>query len=211
MIALIIIGAFLALLFTLLFLPVTVDLAFNGKLLLKIKYLGIILFDNSKKSTAKKLKKKNIKNENNSNAPQKKDNFIKKTYKEKGLIGTVSYFSEIFAIVAKRLWRVIKRFKFRKFKVDIIVATTDAANTAIQYGRICAAVYPLISFLQSVTNLKPKNINLSADFDKTTSEFRTSILVKTQVIYLLIAAVGILSQFLKLERKEREKHERKQH
>lgn len=211
MIALIIFGAIVGILFILLLLSVTVDLTFDSKLMLKIKYLGITLFDNQKRVSVKKSKKKKSKSSSNDDAPAKKDGFVKKTYKQKGLLGTINYFSDILVIVIKKLWWVVKRLKFRRFKLDIIIATADAADTAMQYGKICAAVYPIISLLQSVNDFKAKNINISADFDKTESQFKTSIFVKTQVIYLLITAIGILVQFLKLQRKEREKYERKQH
>ncbi len=205
MIALIILGAIVGILLILLLLPMTVDLTFDSKLMLKIKYLGITLFDNQKRVPVKKSKKKKSKSTSKDDAPAKKDGFVKKTYKQKGLLGTINYFSDILVIVIKKLWWVVKRLKFRRFKLDIIIATADAADTAMQYGKICAAVYPIISLLQSVNDFKAKNINISADFDKTQSQFKTSIFVKTQVIYLLITVIGILVQFLKLQRKEREK------
>ncbi len=211
MIALIVLGVIVAILLCILFLPITVDLAFDGKMMLKIKYLGITLFDNKKSKTKPKQKKEKVKTASKDNAPQKKDNFIKRTYKQKGLLGTISYFSDILAIVFKRLWRVVKRFKFRRFKLDIIVATPDAANTAIQYGKICAAVYPVISLLHTITDMKSEEINIKTDFEKTRPEFKASILVKTQGLYWLVAAIGILKHYLKLQRKEREKYERKQH
>ncbi len=210
MIALIIIGVIFVILLTLLLLPITVDLTFENHLMLKIKYLGITLFDNKKRTEPKKSKRPKSKTDVKDKSPdKKKESFVKKTYAQKGLLGTITYFSDILVIVLKKLLPVIKRFKFRRFKTDIIVATSDAANTAIGYGKVCAAVYPVISLLHTATNLKSDNINISADFEKTKSEFKISFLLKTQVIYWLIAAIGVLIQFLKLQRKEREKYERK--
>ncbi len=211
MIAVIILGVVIGLLLILLLLPVTLDLKFDSELILKIKYMGITLFDTQKRVTVKKSKKQKAKSTPQEDTSAKKDGFIKKTYKQKGLLGTISYFSDLLAIVIKKLWWAVKRLKFRRFKLDIIIATADAANTAMQYGKICAAVYPITALLQSANDFKAKNINISADFDKTQSQFKTSILVKAQLIYLLITAIGILVQFLKLQRKEREKYERKQH
>lgn len=211
MIALIILGIVVLVLLAVCFLPITIDLVFNGKLMLKIKFLGILFYDNTKIKTSKKSKARKVKKESSNVEPQKKDGFIKKTYKEKGLLGTITYFSDILVVVIKRLWRVAKKFKFRRFNVDIIVASPDAANTAIKYGKVCAAVYPVISLLQSITDLKSSQINISPDFNSTKSQFKASLLVKTQGIYWIIAAIGLLKYYLRLQRKEREKYERKQY
>ncbi len=208
-IALIIIVAIISLILLLLFLPLTVDLTYKKEFMLKIKYLGITIFSNKKRTKTKKNNKKASASSDKKSA-KKEDGFVKKTYKQKGLLGTISYFSEIFTIVFKKLWRVIKRFEIRRFKLNLTVSTSDAANTAIKYGEVCAAMYPALSLLQANTDFKPKNINISADFDKTKSEFSISFLIKTKLFYWLIAVFGVLKQFLKLQRKEREKYERKQ-
>lgn len=209
MIALIVIGVIISLILILLFLPITVDLVYDNSFLVKIKYFGIILFNYPKAKTIKQNKK--TKEKTKVNSKPKKDNFLKTVYDQKGLLGSVEYFSNILEIILKKLWWIIKRFKFRRFKFDLIIATSDAANTAIKYGKICAAVYPVFSLLQSLVDFKPKTINISTDFDKSQSEFKISLLVKTSLLCCLTALVGGLTQFLKLQRKEREKYERKQY
>lgn len=208
MIALVILGVIIALILFLLLLPISVDLFYNQSFVLKIKYLGITLYNNQKvKKTKNKTQSGNGKNKK---TKHKKDNFIVSTYKQRGLLGTVNYLSDLASIFLKRFVRLLKHIKFRRFKLDITVATSDATNTAIQYGKICAAVYPIVSALEANCDLKAKEINVSADFDKNKSEFKTSISIKTQVIYLLAIAIGALLQFVKLQRKESEKNEREQ-
>ena len=210
MIALIIVGVIFALLAVVLFLPITAEVSFDGEFLFKIKCLGIMIFDNKKIKKAKKTKgKKQNSNQSNAKAP-KKEGFFKKTYKQKGLIGTITYFSEIASFILKKLLWLLKRFKFRRFKLDITVASHDAATTAIQYGKVCAAVYPVISLLQTAIDFKPNKLDISADFKTQKPSVMISVLVKTRVLYLIIATLGVLSQFIKLQRKEREKYERKQ-
>lgn len=210
-ITLIILGAIIGLLLILLFLPLTVDFNFKNELWLKIKYFGITFFNSEKRVKLGKPKKRNKKpQEKAEDRASKKENFFKKTYKQKGLLDTVKYFSEILLLLLKKLWWVVKRFKFRKFKLDLSVATHDAANTAIQYGKICNAVYPTLAFLETNADFKSKEINIKADFDKTESEFQLSTSVTTRVFFWLVAALAVLFEFLKLQRKEREKYERKQ-
>lgn len=212
MIALIIIGVIIFLLVLILCLPASVDLAYDDEFVLKVKYSGITLFDNSKKPKEKKAKKVNKKspNQQNNKPKKKKDNFIIATYKQKGLLDTISYFSNILVLIFKKLWWLVKRLKFRRFKIDLTVATNDAANTAIQYGKTCAAVYPVLACLQANSDFKSKEVNINADFDKKQSEFKASILITTRLFYLIVVVISALLQFYKLQNKESEKHERKQ-
>ncbi len=209
MIALIIIGAIILLLAILLFLPVKIDLAYDKHFVLKIKYSGITVFNNQKKPKQKKTRKKPAKQtaEKKNKATKKKDNFIVSTYKQKGLLGTIDYFSKILALVFKKLWWLVKRFKFRKFKLNLTVATNDAANTAIKYGKVCAACYPTLSLLQTFADFKAKEINISADFDKKESDFKISFIVSTRLVCLITVTISAIAQYLKLQRKESENNE----
>ena len=210
MIALIVVGAIVALILILLLLPLTLDFAYDGDFCVKVKYSGITIFDNKKsEEKAKRKAKKKKSNTKTSKAP-KKDGFLKRTYKQKGLFGTISYFSDILKIVLKKTSRIIKRLKFRRFKFDLTVATDDAASTAIRYGEVCAAVYPVAALLESMIDLKSKEINVCADFEKNKCEFKSSVLVKSAVIYWLISLISILVEIYKLQRKESEENERKQ-
>ncbi|MDO4607899.1 MAG: DUF2953 domain-containing protein [Clostridia bacterium] len=208
-IVLIVLGVILALLLALLFLPLTVDLSYKQKFVLKVKFSGITIFDNQKKSKRKPKSKKPSAAQDTETKKQPKDNFLKKTYKQKGLIKTIKYFAEILTMLFKKFFWVIKHFKFRKFSLDLVVATPDAANTAIQYGGICSAVYPIIAFLQSNTDFKAKAINISTDFDKIESEFSIAFSVTTRLFFWIIATISAFFNFSKIQRKEREKYERK--
>lgn len=199
MIVFIILGSIICFLLLLCLLPLTINLMYEDEFVFKIKYAGITLFNSEKEAKPK------ANNHKKSTTPQSKDNFIKKTYKQKGLFGTVKYFSNILTIVLKKLCWLVKRFKFRQFKFELTVATDDAARTAIQYGEVCAALYPIFSILQSTLDFKPQTVNINADFDKTKWEFKTCILVRAQLVYWITAAIGMLVQYLKLQRKECEK------
>ncbi len=214
-IVLIVLGVVFALVSALLFLPLAVDLSYQKGFVLKVKFSGITIFDNQKKSKRRNKKKNKdktkTKKETNVQSTEKapKDNFFKKTYKSKGLIGTIKYFATILKMLFKKLFWVMRHFKFRKFCLNLTVATPDAANTAIKYGGICSAIYPMISFLQSNTDFKTKAINISTDFEKTKSEFSIGFSVTTRLFFWVIAAIALIFEYLKLQRKEREKYERK--
>lgn len=209
MTALIILGIIVAIILFLLFMPLNFDLVYDGDLFIKFKYLGITVFDDQKsEKKARKPQKQKTKSEKST--PSKKDNFFVKLYKQKGLLGAIGYCSDIAKIVLQNLPRIFKKIKFRKLKLDLTVATDDAANTAIRYGEFCAVLYPVLSLLQSIIDLKPHEINIKPDFDKTETEFKGAVIAKAPAIYFIIVLISISKEVNKLKYKESEKNERKQ-
>lgn len=206
--ALLIVLGVLLLLLILLILPVTIDFFYEKSFVYRIKYAGIVCLGSKNKTKEKTDVDTSIKQKQ---PKPNKDNFFKKTYNEKGFYGTVEYFCKLLMMIFKKLSFIIKHLKIRRFKLDLTVASSDAADTALQYGGICSAVYPIIAFLQTNVNFKFKNVNIRTDFDKTKPEFKLEFFVITKPIYLLLAVLAALFEFLKLQRKEREKNERKQH
>ena len=137
----------------------------------------------------------------------KKENFFKKLSNEKGFFEAVKYCARFLGIILKKFMWLIKRFKFKKFKLEIIVASDDAANTALEYGGVCSAVYPIVSLLESNINLSLKSINISADFNKIKPEIKTSASVTTRLIFWIVALMAVFNEYLKLKRKESENNE----
>ena len=87
----------------------------------------------------------------------------------------------------------------RRLRVEIRVASTDAAQTAVEYGAVCAAFYPLLSFFDNIANVKMKQINVTADFDSGRPQFSFSAIVKLRIINLLIMAFGVFSEYTKFK------------
>ena len=209
MTAVIIILALLCLLLLILVLPITVSLSYKQVLVYKIKYASIVLLDSEKRYIIDKIKRKKKKRKKQEpksvdELSAQKEGFFKQQYKQRGFFGAVKYFSELLGVILKRLMYIIKHFKIRNFDLKLTVATDDAANTALEYGGVCCAVYPVLAFLQTNTDFKSKRIDVSTDFEKSEPSFEISLSVTSRLICFLIAAVTALIEFLKLTRKESE-------
>ncbi len=207
MIALVIVLFVLALILLVLLAPFTAEIIYDDEFAFKFKCFMIKIYDSK---SSKKVKKANETSKKEDQNTTKDDGFLKTTYKQKGFTGTVVYLSEIVKLVLLKIKWLLPHIKFHKCVLNLTVATSNAAETAINYGRVCSAVYPVFAFIQSNTKLKTKQFNISADFDKTKPDFNASIQLKARGLWLVIAALSIFGQFLKLQRKEREKYERKQ-
>ena len=83
---------------------------------------------------------------------------------EKGLCQMLS---EIVAAVKNlfvRIGHLIGKARFRRFDLQILVGDSDAGDAALNYGKVCAIVYPLLDSLKPVRTCKKRRIDLRCDF-----------------------------------------------
>ena len=194
MLLLYILGGFLCLVVIALLLPASVKLRYNGELdyKLKIAFVTLNLEKGEKPKKQNSHKKVQTKSE-----PKKEKNFFEKLKDKKGFVGAVK---EVFAFVKDCLipLKLFLRFvKFRDIRLFIAVVGEDAAVTATNYGLVCSAVYPTLSFLESVANAKYKSVDVKADFENKKSDFTFSLKIKTNIIFILILAVRIFKEYKK--------------
>lgn len=202
MTAVYIIGGILLFLLVLLFIPVSVELAYCDRFIIKVRYGGIKVFDSDKpkKEKVPKGKTKNKTAEKKSGEKPEKQSFISRIFKEKGKIGGIKFcFEVIKSALSKIIW-VIGRIKIRKLILSITVSSDDAANTAVAYGAVCAAVFPVIAVIKENTKIGVEKINVSTDFDKISPEIEAAVSLKTRLIYAVIAAVSMLFSYVRIKK-----------
>ncbi len=195
-----------------LFIPVVVDLEYTDDFRFKVSFLKITLFGSQKQ------KKKEIKNESEKpKEKQKKSSVLSdaKDYfteikKQKGFTGAVKEVMRLTQQVFSHIKWVLKYINICKVKLNITVGTPDAALTAIEYGTVCSAVYPVTAILDGVAHIGFKEINVVSDFEGQKSSFGFKAQVKMQIFYLLICAFRIYKT-LKNFITENIENERKQH
>ncbi|MBO4733470.1 MAG: DUF2953 domain-containing protein [Clostridia bacterium] len=206
MTALYIIGGILLFLFVLLLIPVSAEISYIDDFNLRVKYGVIKVFDNAKPKKEKKAKPKKPKGDRAEKG--KKESFISRIFKEKGKIGGIKFcFAILKAVFSKLIW-VLKKISFKKLFLDITVSSDDAANTAVTYGAVCAAVYPVIALIKENTKIGVSEVNVSTDFEKISPVVKAAVAVKTRLLYAVIAAVALLAEYLRIS-KESERNERK--
>lgn len=211
MTAVYIIAGILLFFFIILIIPVKVALDFSGGEFSFVLYYGLIKVFDSKKPRKEKPEKDKPKDKEKSGQDKKegkKPSEIQKLFEHKkeklGFGGAVRFFLGIIGEIFGKLVWVIKKIKFRKFRLNLVVASDDAATTAINYGAFCAGIYPLLSFLSSNTNLTLKEVNISADYNKTAIDLDLSIFLKTRIIYFLVLAIEIFVRYKKLIKEVKE-------
>ncbi|MBQ4119207.1 MAG: DUF2953 domain-containing protein [Clostridia bacterium] len=157
-----ILGGLLGLFTVALLLPVSVALSYNGEFKYKLK-IAFVTLNFNKKEKPKKQKKNDKQQKKTEVKPEK--SFFEKLIDKKGFAGAVK---EIFTFVkdcAVPLKRFLRFVKFRDIRLFIAVVGDDAAGTAVDYGVVCSAVYPTLSFIENLASLQYKSVDIKADFE----------------------------------------------
>ena len=221
MLALWIILGILALLALLLVLPLRIYLKYdvNCGLRYRVKYLFLTLADSEapeKPEQPEQPVKKAAetgKKRSGSGAAAKLLSFLgledvssaanaKKALNEKGLAEMIrGVFGAVKALFS-RISRLVCHGEFRRFDLRIVVGDTDCADAAMNYGELCAAVYPLLAFLESKLKFHRRNVELRCDFSAESTEAVFDGQLNYRPVYLLGFLLGLVGQYLKQDKKK---------
>ena len=192
--------------------PVVLDLEYTDVFRCKVSWL-FIKFDiyppkEKEEKDSKPKKEKPVKEKTTeetpaaAQTPEKKDNFIKAFYNNQGVLGIIELIGNCASYLGKFSKGFLKSIYIRKLFIRISVTESDAAKTALKYGKICQEIYPPLGFICSSCHIKNYKVNIWANYcgEKTVGEFETRVaLVPRSVINAGIALVFRLGmQLLKV-------------
>ncbi len=183
--------------------PVVLDMEYGDVFKLRVSWLfvkfNILPKDESKKKPKKEKKPKAEKpqaekapTETSVTDAPKKDNPIKIFYEDQGVLGIVELVNNVASYLGKFSKGFLKSIYIKKLRIRIWVTESDAAQTAIKYGKFCQMIYPPLGFICSSCHVKDYDVNIWAEYcgDKTKGEFETKVaLIPRSVINAGIAFV----------------------
>lgn len=188
-------GIVVLFLLILLLAPVTVQMAFKEEFGFKASLFGVTVY----KTTPKKPEKSQSKSDKT--AESKEDNVAKGMWSrlksKKGFFGAIKELMAFLKDCLSHIKPLLRYIKIRNINLSLVYGSGDAAETAIRYGEICTAVYPVLALLDTAKNIKFKHIDVKSEFTAQKAEFEFSLKISTQIFILLIMAVKIYGEYKK--------------
>ena len=161
-------------------LKITLEIGENAVFKVRFLFFKIVNYDSEKKGSKSKKEKKK---------PNKKEKTLVDSLKEyassKNKRELFFEIIEYLKIVISKFKKLLSKTRFRKAVLDLTVATEDAADTAILYGKVCSAVYPIISILDTAMKFDPKRISVKTDFASNKMKLYLSGIIKIRLIHIL--------------------------
>ena len=201
----------LGLFFLLLVCPVFFRISFHGELIVRTYVLGIPFTiaapwkkDKTEENERVKGKRKSAPKKS-ARAGKKKSGFsIKEMLKEDGPGTVIAYFAAISRLAATALRRVLAAVRFSRFRVELLIASADAAKTAQDVGKACGAVYPALAVLQHLTHMKRHYVTVTPDFLSEKGRVDLEIRLHVVPVRILWAALRLLWGYLMLNLLEKD-------
>lgn len=132
-----------------------------------------------------KLRKKKKQQTQQKPKEQEKSAFGK-LLEERGVGGMISWILELAKIAGGMLRRIFRGIIIKQLDLYMAVGDDDAAQTAINYGRMCAVVLPAISIILSGVRRYRRRIDIRPDFES--GNIRAFL--ETRFMIIPIAVIG---------------------
>lgn len=199
----------IVLLFVVLFsMRVTLIVEYAEKTVVTVKYLFLkfTVFDSSKPKAEKKPKKpKNNKEEKPAgetaqsaeetaqpveNKPKAKGNsLLKQIYLDHGYDGIVKMLRAVGDSLGSFFGKLYKTVVFDELYITMITSGSDAADTAINHGRLCAWAYPILGKLVSTSKVRKYDFDFTPDFLAQKNEASAYVRLHVTPIHITNGAV----------------------
>ena len=99
----------------------------------------------------------------------------------------------IFGIVIEKY---VAKIYFDKLEAEIRVAGDDAAQTALKFGRLNAAIYPIAGLINGHKRIKKLHIGITPDFTTTKSVYNAEAIAYIRIFDVLAAVIAIIKYLL---------------
>lgn len=92
------------------------------------------------------------------------DSFLTLLYNAEGIDGIYAILKKVMSYTKSFFGGSLRAFVIDEFYLDICCTRSDAASTAIYYGEVCSAVFPLLGSFISKYRVKKYDINIYPDY-----------------------------------------------
>ncbi len=132
-------------------------------------FLKIPLFPRPEKPPKEKKKKEETpaeeKKEEQPKEPKAKGpNPLKVLYDNEKISGILEILKKLLEVIDKFGRRTVRAFVIDEMFLDISVSRNDAAETAVEYGKMCQKVFPVTGAVCANCNVKKYCINIDPDY-----------------------------------------------
>ena len=143
----------------------------------------------------------------------KGESFLQRFKREQGFSGIMQFLGDILHALGSMFGDIIRRtFVVQKLFLRLRIGTSDAASTALTYGKVCAAVYPALGILCSQFRVREYDADIAADYLAGTISGQLVFAVSMRPIKLIAALMKFVFRVIvaALKTKKRARERKKQ-
>lgn len=190
----------LLLLLLVLFVPVWARVTYRGELCVRVRVLGIpltVLPASAKSPKADKPSGKETKKsaEEKAKSPSRGKellNEISRSFREDGVQATLDYLQALAKLAGRAAGRALRSITVDCLRLDMLIATGDAADTAQRYGQVCGVLYPALAAVSGPVHIRRRRLRVEPNFLAEKSAVQLDVRLHIWVFRLVGAAIALL-------------------
>lgn len=197
-------GLMVLLVLALLFIPVTGRMAYDGEFTARIRVLGIpIRLAPRPEQQPKKPKKKSKKAKRTKRSTRSKLREIQSLLKEDGVGSTLRFLKDVAGLAGRTIGKALGAVTVKQLQLRLVIATEDAATTALRYGQVCSVLYPALAAIEHKVRMQHRQVQVEPNFLLEQSVVRFDLRFRVSVWRLLGAGITLLWGFIMLREKDK--------
>lgn len=126
---------------------------------------------------------------------------LKKTVSSSGLGYTLQQIGEVLISLLRQVVWILPRCRLRKLEIRAVCAEGEPDDAAMEYGKLCAAVYPIVGVIGNIIPINRRKLllDLRCDFDAEQSDLSLTAVIRARVGSVLRALWRIILDEAKAE------------
>lgn len=207
-----ILGAVILFIALILALPVWAKIDFDSEQNTFFLRLGYAFFskrilpakDKNKKTKIKSDKKrtKNKEKTKKSGDKEKENGSFSKLVQKEGFAGAISTICSTVKTFLEKTAVIFNHLKIKHFRLNIQVGGADAASAAINYGTVCACVYPLLGFISSAVIFSSPEIEIGCNYNDDNSHVSLRTEISVSLVFIVAYGISALASLISLKVKQ---------
>ena len=148
--------------------PIYLRVTFHGELTVLVRVWGsrsgCIRARRSRKGEAPKAEKPKKSRKQKPGKLRKESMSVSQMLKEDGVGAVVSYYTSLARLLSTEARRLLRAITVDHLDIRLVVASGDAAETAQNYGRVCALIFPAEALVESEIRVRRRKVRVMPDF-----------------------------------------------
>ena len=108
---------------------------------------------------------------------------MKKTVSDSGVSYTLKQVGDVLISLLRQLVWLLPRCRVRKLELRAICAEGEPDEAAMEYGKLCAAVYPIVGIVDNIIPINRRKLllDLRCDFEAEKSDFALTAVIRARL------------------------------
>lgn len=181
--------------------PIFVRIRYNEELTVCVWVLGIPVYRYSSAKPKREKPKKKADKPKKKTKEEKPSFFadLSKRLKTEGVGAVVAEIKALAGLVVGAARRVARAVTVDRLQMELVIASDDAAATAINSGRVCAVLYPSLTAIQSVIRIRHRAVTVVPDYLAEKGRVQADVVLHSFSARLVWAAVRTLISYIALQ------------